>query len=558
MWNRSVLILAIFAAACSPDSPDEEADLLLHNGVVFTVVEGAPLNTAVVVRGRKIIAVGSEELVHRYQAKKVVDLGGRFLMPGFNDSHTHIRAQPGHYMDLTQTKSLAELKIELARKAEVLGPGEWVTGYGWSEDVFPEGRRPTRVDLDDAAPDNPVVLSRAGGHSAVANSMALELGGLDRNSPDPSDGMLERDLDGELTGIIRERQDILLKLAPDGTPEELADSLEANLRANLAFGITSLTDATTSFEDYERLWRRVYARAGDALPRATVQLHPNLKKHGLQESIAILEDFDREMGEGDDQLKVGPLKIYVDGGFTGPAAWTLEPYLSDLDYVGTAAVDLGEMYELVKFGHEQGWQFGIHAIGDRAIVEAVAVLKRVLDETPMRDHRHYLNHFTVMPPGDTMQTMAKYDIGITQQPNFAYTLEPRYAEHLGGVRLEHNNPLNTPMAHGIRVALSSDILPIGPLVGLYAAVTRKGLSGQVHGAVERISIELALRAYTYGGAYQHRDESIKGTLEAGKLADMVVLSENLLRIDPEKLMDTKVEMTIVGGRIVFERQDRLQ
>ena len=544
------LLALLSLGACAQP---EEADMLLYNGVVFTSVEDAPLYSAVAVRGETIIAVGGEDLVQRFQAKKVIDLGGRFLMPGFNDSHTHIRAQPGRYMDLTGIKSISELQSALAEKARELGPGEWITGYGWSEDVFPEGRRPFRTDLDAVAPDNPVVLNRAGGHSAVANSMALDLGGLNESSPHPANGVLERGADGLLNGIIRERQDILLKFVPAGTSEELADSLEANLRKNLALGITSLTDATTSFDQYENLWKTVYGRAGDTLPRATVQVHPNLKKNGLEQAIADLTAFGHRMGEGDNQLKVGPLKIYVDGGFTGPAAWTLEPYKSDQTYFGKPAVDLGDMYELLKFGHEHGWQFGIHAIGDRAIVAAVDVLSRLLDESPKADHRHYLNHFTVMPPAETMEIMAKYDIGITQQPNFAYTLEARYAEHLNGARLEHNNPVATPMSHGLRVALSSDILPIGPMVGLYAAVTRKGVSGKVYGEDERISMAQALRAYTYGGAYQHRDEATKGTLEAGKLADMVILSENILAIEPAEIMNVKVEMTIVGGRILYER-----
>ncbi len=544
------LVVLLSLAACSQP---QEADLLLHNGVVFTSVEDAPLQSAVAVRGGTIIAVGGEELVQRFQAKKVMDLGGRFLMPGFNDSHTHIRAQSGRYMDLTAIKSISELQSALAEKARDLGPGEWITGYGWSEDVFPEGRRPLRTDLDEVAPDNPVVLSRAGGHSAVANSMALEFGGLNQNSPDPANGVLERGVDGLLNGIIRERQDILLKYVPAGTLEELADSLETNLRRNLELGITSLTDATTSFDQYERLWKKVYGRAGDTLPRATVQVHPNLKKNGLERALADLMAFGQKTGEGDDHLKVGPLKIYVDGGFTGPAAWTLEAYKSDQNYYGKPAVDLEDMYELVKFGHENGWQFGIHAIGDRAIVEAVGVLTRVLDESPKVDHRHYLNHFTVMPPAETMETMARYDIGIAQQPNFAYTLEARYAEYLSGARLAHNNPVGTPMDYGLRVALSSDILPIGPMIGLYAAVTRQGVSGKVYGEDERISMEQALRAYTYGGAYQHRDELIKGTLEAGKLADMVILSENILTIDPAQIMNVKVETTIVGGRILYER-----
>lgn len=550
MLNRTLLVAAVFLGGWAAA---EEADLLLHNGIVFTAVDGAAPRSAVAVRGETILAVGGEELLDRYQAEQVIDLDGRFLMPGFNDAHTHIRAQSSRYMDLTETKSIRQLRDDLAEKARQLEPGEWITGYGWSEDVFPEGRRPLRDDLDVAAPDNPVVLSRAGGHSAVANSLALEIGGLDRHSPDPEDGMLERDAEGELNGIIRERQDILLRFVPAGTDEELVDSLEARLRQNLELGITSLTDATTSFNDYERLWIKVYERAGSTLPRATVQLHPNLKKHGLERALADLRAFRRSMGEGDDRLKVGPLKVYVDGGFTGPAAWTLKPYRSDPEYSGKAAVDLDEMYELVKYGHENGWQFGIHAIGDRAIVEAVGILTRVLDEAPLEDHRHYLNHFTVIPPAETMKTMAEYDIGITQQPNFAYTLEPRYREHLDGARLAYNNPVGTPMRYGVRVALSSDILPIGPMVGLYAAVTRKGVSGEVYGEDDRIPIEQALRAYTWGGAYQHRDEQAKGTLEAGKLADMVILSQDLLSIAPGRLLDTRVDMTIIGGRVVFER-----
>ena len=546
-----VMILMVVVSACSEP---EQADMILHNGVVFTSVEGAGIETVVVVRGDKIVAVGGEDLLSRYASSNTIDLKGRLLMAGFNDSHTHIRAQPGRFMDLTKISSIAELTSALAAKVAEMGPNEWITGYGWSEDIFPEGRRPTRADLDAVSPDNPVVLSRAGGHSAVANTVALNLGGFDEHSPDPEDGMLEKGEDGLLNGIIRERQDILLKFVPEGTPDELADSLEKNLRANLALGITSVTDATASFQNYEMLWKRVYARAAETLPRATVQVHPDLKSVGLDTAVAHLQAFGHKTGEGDDRLKIGPLKIYVDGGFTGPAAWTLEGYGSDPSYSGKAAVDMGEMYELVKYGHNNSYQFGIHAIGDRAIVEAVGVLTRVLDEAPVKDHRHYLNHFTVMPPAETMATMAAYDIGITQQPNFTYTLEGRYVEHLDGARLEHNNPVGTPMKHGVRVALSSDILPIGPLVGIYAAVTRKGMSGRVFaGEDERISMEQALRAYTLGGAYQHRDEDIKGSVEVGKLADLIVLSQNLLAIAPEHIMQTNVDYTIIGGRIVFRR-----
>ncbi len=212
-----------------------------------------------------------------------------------------------------------------------------------------------------------------------------------------------------------------------------------------------------------------------------------------------------------------------------------------------------ELRRTIREADGAGWQLGIHAIGDAAIELTVDELAAALAERPRANHRHYLNHFTMMPPPRTMELMAANAIHITQQPNFTYTLEGRYVEHLDGERLEHNNPLRTPMDHGIHVALSSDILPIGPMVGLYAAVTRKGRSGRVFGEGERLTIEEAIRAYTIGGAYLTFEENDKGSIEAGKLADLIVLSEDPLTIDPERLLGIEVDMTIVGGRVEYQR-----
>ena len=179
-------------------------------------------------------------------------------------------------------------------------------------------------------------------------------------------------------------------------------------------------------------------------------------------------------------------------------------------------------------------------------------LAAALDESPRDDHRHYLNHFTVMPSTETMDKMADYGIAITQQPNFTYTLEGRYVDYLDGARLEHNNPLRSPMVHGIHVAISSDVLPIGPMVGLYSAVTRKGMSGRVFAEEERLTMMEALRAYTLFGAYLSFEENIKGSIEPGKLADLVVLDRDLLTINSEQIMETKVLQTWLGGRLVYE------
>jgi hypothetical protein len=212
-----------------------------------------------------------------------------------------------------------------------------------------------------------------------------------------------------------------------------------------------------------------------------------------------------------------------------------------------------ELRHLIDEANQLGWQLGFHAIGDAAIELTVDAFVDALEKNPRDDHRHYLNHFTVTPPVRTLELMADHGIAIAQQPNFTYTLEGRYAANLDGERLAHNNPLKVPMEYGIFMALGSDILPIGPLVGLYAAVTRKGMSGEVYGPEEALTVEEAIRGYTAHAAWLTFEETTKGTLEPGMLADMVVLSDDLLTIDAERFMAVDVDMTIVGGRVLYER-----
>lgn len=201
----------------------------------------------------------------------------------------------------------------------------------------------------------------------------------------------------------------------------------------------------------------------------------------VADAVEVLREFGLQTGDGDDRLKVGPLKMTIDGGYTGPAAWTKEPYRDLADYYGKQSISEDDLYGLSKAAHEMGWQMGVHAIGDAAIELTVDVWSRILRESPRADHRHFVNHFTVMPPAATMQKMADHNILIAQQPNFTYTLEGRYVANLVGERMQTNNPLRTPMSYGIFMAFGSDVLPIGPIVGLYAAVTRRGMSGGVYG-----------------------------------------------------------------------------
>ena len=521
-------------------------DLLLHSGQILVLDDADTRAQVMAVHDGRIVAIGGDSLADRYDAQHTIDLAGRTVIPGFNDTHVHISGTPDFHIDLTAVGSIKEIQALVRDKAAALPEGHWVTGYGWSEDELEEGRKPVRSDLDAAAPNNLVMLTRAGGHSAVLSTTALSLAKVDASTPNPPGGEIERNADGDLNGIIREvHGDLTRGLIPSPPPAALNDSLRAKLTDLFALGITSITHARASLEEFAA-WEALYKQHGASLPRATVQL-----SWAGREAMA---EFGRKSGDGTARLKVGPVKIFVDGGFTGPAAYTNEPYRGEDSYRGALTSSEQDLADLVREVHELGWQMGIHAIGDAAIELAVQLLRDAISDRPRDDHRHYLNHFSVMPSDETMRTMAANGIAITQQPNFTYTLEGRYIDYLGGERLLHNNPVATPMGHGIHVALSSDILPLGPWVGIYAAVTRRGMSGRVHGEVERISRLEALRGYTARGAHLTFEEAKKGQLLPGMLADFVVLEENPLLVPEEGLREMVTSSTWLGGVKVYDAE----
>lgn len=548
--TRRILSCAILCLTSLPASVfarvANDVDLILTDGKVITVDPEFSIQSTVVVNDGRIVATGGAELAGKYHAATVVDLEGKTLMPGFNDSHVHINGNAKRYIELGKVRSIAQMQQLIRNKVRELGTGEWITGYGWSEDELAEGRKPLRADLDLAAPENPVTLTRAGGHSAVVNSLALEMASITDATPDPEGGVIERDAQGHANGVIRERQNIVNRLVPASTPDELIASLEVNLRDLFRLGITSITDASKTPRAYA-MWEKLYARPGIQLPRATVQI--------LWENPEEIAALRKRVGTGSDRLKLGAIKVFADGGFTGPAAFTREPYLNQGDYRGYLNMPEEELRKELNDIHDAGYQVGVHAIGDAAIELVVDILAEALERNPHPDQRNYLNHFSMRPSDESMDKMAKHGIWIDQQPNFTYTLEGRYVANLDGWRLAHNNPIRSPMDHGIVVALSSDILPIGPLVGLYAAVTRKGMSGRVFGADEAITMAEAIRGYTLTGAYLNFDEDVKGSLEPGKYADMIVLSGDLLTIDPEATMDVQVEQTWLGGKLVYQRAE---
>lgn len=559
-----VVLVSLFAAmalqGCARKQP---VDLVLHGGKVITVDEKFSIQSAVAVQDGKIVAVGDEKLLDRFVARETIDLQGRVLMPGFNDNHLHPGSRSPRAIDLVKAKSVPEIQAMLREKARELGPGQWITGYGWAEVDLAEKRNLTRADLDPVTPDNPVVLTRAGGHSAVGNSMALKFAGITRSSPQPLRGVVERDAKGEPNGIIRERVDIYQSLVPEDDFAALRPGFIEGLRRLTTLGLTSINVAAASISDEIEVTRRpeqprdaltfkqlreIYAEVGESLPRASVSIsYPG---------PAALAAYPHKTGYGDDRVKLGAIgeAPAVDGGFTGPTAWTSKDYNGQKGFRGQAFFDETDLQALADDVALRGWQLGLHAIGDAGIDLAVKVYAKALEKHPQKDHRWYLAHFTMLPSEATLDTMVKTGIVGNAQPNFLYTLENRYVETLWAEALEHNNPVAVPLRKGVKVSFGSDNLPIDPRVGLYSAVTRKGRSGaRVFGPEEAVSIQEAIRLYTLAPAYITWDEGKKGSIEVGKFADFIVLDRDPLSVPPEQLLVMNVDMTFIGGKRVHNR-----
>lgn len=555
----SAVVRALCLAACAlvvsapaTAAQRQSVDLLMVNGKILTVDDRFRVEQAIAVKDGLIVAVGSTaELRGESTGARQVDLHGRTVVPGFNDAHHHPRTQSKRSLgDLQQVRSIAEIKARLAAKVAELGAGQWiVVDRGWDETLFVEGRKPTRQDLDQVAPDNPVLLARMGSHSAVANSRALQIAGIARDTPDPPGGRIEHDAGGEPTGILVETaQDLVSRHIPPLAPAERRAGTIAGLKALLPYGITSFSQAggtATGFRD----WQSIYAEVGADLPRGSYYLTANEDRTPEDVIGSGLRPMD-----GDDRLRVVATKIWADGGFTGPDAYLSKPYKGMGDFRGHLVNTPEELTEMFRKLNAAGWPVGVHTAGDATASIVVNAFARVLGETPRRDIRHHLMHYEVgMPDPADVRKMKRFGIGVAQQTNFVFSLEGLYTSYLQDDLLARVVPARSLLDQGIRFANSSDGWPTSPVLGIYAAVTRKGRSGARYSPQERLRVQEAIRSYTMGGAWMTHQEDVKGSLEPGKLADLVVLSDDILRIRPNCLLDVMAMETYVGGRLVYRR-----
>jgi predicted amidohydrolase YtcJ len=538
------------------------ADLVIRNGRVWTVDPSEPQTEAVAVVGNRIVAVGTEEEIRSWVGSetRIIDAGGASVLPGFIDSHVHFTSG-GFELSNVQLRDAAtpeEFAQRIGAHARKLGKGEWILGGTWDHESWDGAPEPVRQWIDQPTAENPVFVRRYDGHMGLANSLALRLAGITRETPDPPGGSIVRDADGEPTGILKDgAMQLVGRVIPAPTEKQLLRAAEAALAEARRLGVTGVHDISSP-ED-ARTYQTLYRRG-----KLTARIY----------SLTPIEQWEATVGAGlranfgNEWLRLGALKGFADGSLGSTTALFFEPYDDAPDTAGLPAPMMfpeGNMLRMALGADRAGLQLCIHAIGDRANRLILEVFEEVTRRnppwnaagvrTPGDARRWRIEHAQHVHPDD-FATFARLGVIASMQPYHAID-DGRWAEkRIGRKRIRTTYAFRTFLNHGVPLAFGSDwtVAPLDPLEGIYAAVTRRTLDGRNPDGwvpVEKITVAEAIEAYTMGSAYAEFAENVRGSLTPGKLADIVVLDRDLFALPPERIREARVRMTIVDGRIVY-------
>lgn len=547
----SLLLLAACTSADSAPPPDAPADLVIVNAVVWTGVEGARPAEAVAVTGERISAVGSEREVRGWIGPdtRVVDAGGGLVTPGFIDAHVHfVDAGFGlAAVQLRDARTPQEFVARIRAFARTVPAGTWITNGDWDHENW-GGELPTRAWIDSVTPHHPVWVTRLDGHMSLANSAALRLARVTRATPEMEGGSIVRDPSGEPTGVLKDNaQELVTRVIPTPSPEMVDRALGAAMTHVAERGVTAVHHMG-SWADLAAFRR---ARAADRLRTRVYAAVPLSSWERLRDTVAA-------SGQGDAWLRIGGLKGFVDGSLGSHTAAFQEPFTDTPGDSGFLVNSEEDLYRWVSGADRAGLQVMVHAIGDRANRLQLDIFERVAQENGERDRRFRVEHAQHIAPAD-LPRFARLGVIPSMQPYHAID-DGRWAEKvIGPERIRTTYAFRSLLDAGARVAFGSDwsVAPPTPLEGIYAAVTRRTLDDRNPGGwvpEQKVTVEEALRAYTRDAAFASFDEGDRGTLEAGKLADLVVIDRNLLRVPPAQIRDARVMLTLVGGRVVHERR----
>ncbi|MFQ6110057.1 MAG: amidohydrolase [Candidatus Aminicenantales bacterium] len=550
-----MFIIFSLALSCASHSKRDMANLVLLNGTVWTVNPDQPKAEAVAVKENKIHRVGTSAEMKKWIGPKtrIINMKGGLLLPGFIDSHTHF-LDGGFALDsiqLRDAESREEFVARIKEKAEELEEGEWILNGDWDHQRFDPPGLPRKEWIDPVTPDNPVCVNRLDGHMVLANSLALHLAGITRDTPSPEGGVILKDPQtGEPTGILKDAAiDLVSRHIPEPTLKEKLRAARTALKHAIQRGVTSVHDmaSATSFEVYEELQRRgeLRARLYVCVPITEVDTLVRLR---------MKSPF------GNAFLRLAGLKGFVDGSLGSSTALFFEPYLDDPKKRGILHSQMfpeGIMEKRIMKADKAGLQVAIHAIGDRANHIILDIFKRVIEAHGPRDRRWRIEHAQHLLPED-IRRMAELSIIASVQPYHAID-DGRWAEEkIGHERCRTTYAFRSMIEEGVVLACGSDwtVAPLDPLSGIYAAVTRRTLDGKNPRGwfpEQKISLEEAIQGYTLNPAYAEFAEEQKGSIEEGKLADLVIIDRNIFEVPPEEIRNAHVKMTILDGEIVFQR-----
>lgn len=522
------------------------------NGKIYTVNEKQPLAEAVVIQGNKILFVGTNEdyAKHVNNESVIIDLQGKLMLPGFIDNHTHF-ISGGFYLngiDLRNAKTTAEF-INLIKEYAESKPGKWITGGNWDHEAWEKKVYPRKEWIDELTPNTPVFVDRFDGHMGIANSYALKLAGITKETESPAGGFIEKDpITGEPTGILKDNaMSLVYRVVPDGSDDDYYQAGLTALDEAKSLGVTSIQDITYSkdleiykkLENENKLTCRIYTRT-------PLYDYKSLVKENIK------------VGTGNSYLKMGGLKAFADGSLGSSSALFFEPYENEPENCGLAMEILsnGNLKKWAMEADKNNLQICVHAIGDSANSEMLSIYEDITKTNPQWDRRFRIEHSQHVRFED-IDRFAKLGVIASVQPYHCIDDGVWAEKRIGKVRIKYTYPFRTFLDKGVHLCFGSDwtVAPLNPILGIYAAVTRRTLDGKNPGGwlpEQKLTVEEAVKCYTINNAYASFDEKVKGSIEPGKLADLVVLSDDIFTIAPENIQNVKVIMTIFDGKVIYQ------
>jgi predicted amidohydrolase YtcJ len=548
------LVVVLLYTLLSVAQTKPSADLIIQNAHIWTVDPARSEADAVAILGDRIVAVGSNQQVDAWRGPntRVVDAAGKRLLPGFNDAHVHF-TDGGSQLDnveLNDATSQLEFTRRIRERAAKTAKGEWVLGGDWDETKWTPAELPTKELIDAATPETPVAVDRYDGHMILANSLALKLAGITAQTPDPAGGVIVRDRQGNPTGALKDAaEDLLFKVVPPPTHDQRRHAIERALQHAASLGVTSVQHMNPDYADIA-----IYSELLDEGKLTTrIYAAPLITQVDDQVKIGIRRAF------GGPYLRIGAVKAYADGSLGSATAYFFEPFSDQPNNRGLLSDEMHPislMQDRMMRADDAGLQICTHAIGDAGISAILDIYTAIQKEHGSRDRRWRIEHAQHMAAKD-FDRFAQLQVIASVQPYHAID-DGRWAEgRIGHDRASRTYAFRTLLNHGVRLALGTDwnVAPLNPMWTLYAATTRATLDGKNPNGwfpEQKLTVKEAIEAYTMGSAYAEFQENEKGSVTAGKLADMVLLSDDVLSIDPVKIRDVKVLKTWVGGKLTYD------